>query len=418
MTPFLQLIFALAILLLAAKIGGYLSARVGQPSVLGEWIVGLLLGPSLLDLFHLPFLQEHAVEETILQIGEIGVLFLMFLAGLWLHLNDLVENTKVSTLAGTLGVLFPIGMGWGVGALFGMGTKASLFLGLTLAATSVSISAQTLMELKRLRSRVGVGLLGAAVFDDILVILLLCLFLAVLLNGHGAPAGIPLILVRMAGLLGVSIAFGLWVLPYLTRLTSRLPISQSVLSLAVVILLLYRVAAEVVGSMTAITGAFLAGLMFARSHERERLEPEMSALAYGLFVPIFLISIGLNVNLRALGTDALWFTLATILIAILSKVVGTTLGARWGDLCWREAWQLGAGMISRGEAGLIVIGIQQRLPGVLELSAVTIVIATTLITFRYYIISCSVNQNPRKASRQQRQRRMYDVLDTLCPEQP
>ncbi len=381
MTPFLQLIFVLAILLLAAKIGGYLSTRLGQPSVLGELIAGLLLGPSLLDLFHLPFLSDPAIAETVLHIGEIGVLFLMFLAGLELHLNDLVENTKVSALAGTLGVVFPVGMGWGVGALFGLETKASLLLGLTLAATSVSLSAQTLMELKRLRSRVGLGLLGAAVFDDILVILLLSLFLAVL-NGHDDPAGILLILVRMAGFLGLSVAFGFWVLPYLTRLTSRLPISQSILSLAVVILLLYSVAAEVVGSITAITGAFLAGLMFARSHERERLEPGMNALAYGLFVPIFFISIGLSVNVRTLGTDALWFTLAIILIAIMSKMIGATLGARWGGLSWREAWQLGAGMISRGEVGLIVItiGLQEGLPAIMQFSAVVMVMTTTLIT--------------------------------------
>ncbi len=382
MTPFLQLIFVMAVLLLLAKIGGHLSTRFGQPSVLGELIVGLLLGPSLLDFLHLPFLQDHSLGETIHKIGELGVLFLMFLAGLELHLNELARNTRVSALAGTLGVLFPVGMGWGTGALFGMNTKASLFLGLTLAATSVSISAQTLMELKQLRSRVGLGLLGAAVFDDILVILLLSTFLAAL-DGGGNPQGFLLILGRMVGFLALSIAFGLWALPYLARLAGRLSTSQSILSLAIVILLLYSVAAEVVGNMAAITGAFLAGLMFARSHERERLEPGINALAYGLFVPLFFVNIGLAVNVRSLGAETLWLTLAIISVAILSKWLGAGLGARWGGFPWREAWQLGAGMISRGEVGLIVIavGVQQGLANQDEFSAiVAMVIATTLLT--------------------------------------
>jgi Kef-type K+ transport system membrane component KefB len=382
MTPFLQLTFALAVLLLAAKIGGYVSTRLGQPSVLGELIVGLLLGPSLLNFLHLPWLSEPTLAETVHKIGELGVLFLMFLAGLELHLNELTRNTRISALAGTLGVLFPVGLGWGTGALFGMETRASLFLGLTLAATSVSISAQTLMELKQLRSRVGLGLLGAAVFDDILVILLLSTFLAVV-DGGGSLSGLLLILGRMVGFLVLSLAFGLWVLPYLARQTARLPISQSVLSLAIVMLLLYSVAAEAIGGMAAITGAFIAGLMFARSHERERLEGGMNALAYGLFVPVFFISIGLNVNVRSLESDALWLTIAMILVAIVSKLVGAALGARWGGFSWREAWQLGAGMISRGEVGLIVIavGLQQGLANTAEFSAtVAMVIATTLIT--------------------------------------
>lgn len=382
MSAFLKLALATAVILFTAKIGGYLSMRLKQPSVLGELLVGLLLGPSALNLLHLPLLEDPALEEMIHKIGELGVLFLMFLAGLELHLNELTRYTKVSALAGTLGVLVPIGMGWGIGILFAMETETSLFLGLALAATSVSISAQTLMELKKLRSRVGLGLLGAAVFDDILVILLLSVFLAVI-SGSGNPAGFLLILVRIVGFLLLSVAFGLWGIPALARRAARLPISQSVLSLAIVILLLYSVAAEAIGGMAAITGAFIAGLMFARSHERERLEPAINALAYGLFVPVFFVSIGLNVNIGALGADALWLTIGIVLVSIASKLIGAALGARWGGFSWREAWQLGAGMVSRGEVGLIVIavGIQEGLANPAEFSAiVAMVIVTTLIT--------------------------------------
>ncbi|MEW6093497.1 MAG: cation:proton antiporter [Chloroflexota bacterium] len=382
MSSFLQLSFMLIVILLAAKLAGYLSLRLGQPSVLGELLVGILLGPSLLDILHLTFLDGHALGETIHELGELGVLLLMFIAGLELHLEELTRNTKVSAFAGVMGVLLPVALGWGTGALFGFHTEAALFLGLTLAATSVSISAQTLIELKVLRSRVGLGLLGAAVFDDVLVLLLLSGFLAVL-EGGASLLDILVILLRMILFLAASVAFGLWALPRIVRLAGKLPISQGVLTLALVVMLTYGLAAELVGQMAAITGAFIAGLMFARSHEKERIEQGAAALAYGLFVPIFFIGIGLSVNLRELQLSALWLTLVIILVAIVSKLVGAGLGAKLGGFSWRESWQLGAGMISRGEVGLIVanVGIGAGLVTQDEFSAILgMVLASTLVT--------------------------------------
>jgi Kef-type K+ transport system membrane component KefB len=382
MSSFLQLAIEIAIILLAAKTAGYLSTRLGQPSVLGELLVGIILGPSLLDIEHLPFINSHTLADTIHELGELGVLLLMFIAGLELHFKELTRNSRVSALAGTMGVLLPVGVGWGLGLLFKMEGPSALFLGLALGATSVSISAQTLMELKMLRSRVGLGLLGAAVFDDILVILLLSGFLAVL-EGATDITVLLLVLVRMIAFLGLSVAFGLWVLPRLVKLIARLPISQSVLSLALIVMLTYGIAAEVLGGMAAITGSFLAGLMFARSHEKERIEPGVHAMAYGLFVPIFLVNIGLSVNLRSLDMSTLWLTLAVILAAVLTKFFGAGMGARLGGFTWRESWQLGAGMVSRGEVGLIVasVGITNGLVTQGEFSAILgMVLVSTIVT--------------------------------------
>ena len=382
MSIFLQLAFLIAVILLAAKAAGYLSVRLGQPSVLGELLVGILLGPSLLDMLHLPFIDGYKLGETIKELGELGVLLLMFIAGLELHLDELTRNTKVSALAGIMGVLTPVALGAGTGLLFHFGWEAALFLGLTLGATSVSISAQTLMELKVLRTRVGLGLLGAAVFDDVLIILLLSIFLAVI-SGGTSLLGILWILAKMVIFLAVSAAFGLYALPKLVRITRRLPISQGVLSLAMVVMLFYGVAAEVVGGMAAITGSFLAGLMFARCDEKERLEQGVSALAYGLFVPIFFVSIGLAVNIRDLKAEALILTGVIIVVAIISKFFGSGLGARWAGFSWRESWQLGAGMVSRGEVGLIVanVGIGAGLVSGEEFSAIVgMVLATTIVT--------------------------------------
>ena len=382
MTPFLQLIFILAILIVAAKSAGYLSTLARQPAVLGEILVGLLLGPSLLNILHLPILEGEALGETIHELAEIGVLLLMFVAGLELHLSELLRNSKVSAFAGMLGVLLPVVSGWGVARLFGFEGQESLFLGLTLGATSVSISAQTLMELKVLRSRVGLGLLGAAVFDDILVILLLSVFLA-FTGGAGGFGAVLAILGRMVAFLGLSVAFGWWVLPALVRRVAHLPISQGVLTLGVVIMFAYGLAAELVGGMAAITGAFVAGLMFARSPEKERLERGISALAYSLFVPLFFVNIGLMVNVRSMDTSAIWLLVVLSVTAILSKLTGAGAGARLAGFSWRESAQVGAGMVSRGEVGLILatVGLNSGLMSESVFSNIVgVVLVSTLIT--------------------------------------
>ncbi|MBK9601588.1 MAG: cation:proton antiporter [Anaerolineales bacterium] len=381
MTLFLQLAFLLSIILLSAKMAGYLSIRMGQPSVLGELLVGIILGPSIINVLNLPFI-EHELAETVAKLGELGVLLLMFLAGLELHLGEMRKNLRVAAFAGLMGVFWPVLLGWGAGLLFGLNQPASIFLGLTLGATSVSISAQTLIELKALRTRVGLSLLGAAVFDDILIILLLSVFLA-LQGGGGSASDVLLIVVRMILFLVTSVAFGLWILPWVIRRFAKLPISQGLLTVSLVIMLTYGIAAEYFGGMAAITGAFLAGLMLARTHEKERIETGMHALAYGLFVPIFFVNIGLSIDLHEFQLQGLFFTVVIILVAVIGKWVGSGWGARLGGLSRHESIQLGAGMISRGEVGLIVasVGMKDNLVTAEEFSAIVVmVLVTTLIT--------------------------------------
>lgn len=381
MSLFLQLAFLLSIILLSAKMAGYLSVRLGQPSVLGELLVGILLGPSIINLLNLSFI-EHELTETVAKLGELGVLLLMFLAGLELHFDEMRRNLRVAALAGFMGVLWPVLLGWGVGLLFGLDQAASIFLGLTLGATSVSISAQTLIELKALRSRVGLSLLGAAVFDDILIILLLSVFLA-LEGGGGSSYDVLIILVRMILFLVLSVMFGLWALPWIIRRVARLSISQGLLTISLVIMLAYGIASEYFGGMAAITGAFLAGLMLARTPEKDRIETGMHALAYGLFVPIFFVNIGLSINLREFQLQALLFTIVIILVAVAGKWIGSGWGARLGGLSKHESIQLGAGMISRGEVGLIVasVGVKDKLVSAEEFSAIVVmVLITTLVT--------------------------------------
>ncbi len=384
MTPFLQFTIALVVIIVAAKIGGYISYRLNQPSVLGELIVGIILGPSILNFLHWPYFSDEHLAESISHLAEVGVLLLMFIAGLDLHLSDLAKSGKVSVYAGIFGVVVPMGLGALVGILFGLDMLASLFIGLVLSATSVSISAQTLMELGVLRSRVGISMLGAAVFDDVLVVLGLSIFIAILQTGSDSSwLSILMVIVQMVVYLTIAIAAGIWVLPRLSHRVENLPISKGLIAFAFVVALLYAWAAEALGSMAALTGAFLAGLMFSRTRVKELVESGISTLAYAVFVPVFFVNVGLSADARQLTTQSVLLMLVMIVVAVIGKVFGAGLGAKLAGFTNLESVQLGVGMMSRGEVGLIVasVGILEGFISQQTFAAIVgVVIVTTLLT--------------------------------------
>lgn len=383
MDPLLQFLLVLSIIILAAKGAGFLSIRFGQPAVLGEILAGLILGPTALNMLHWPLFSDAHLGETISHLSHLGVLFLLFLVGLEVDLASMRLTGRPAMLAGVMGAITPVILGTAVARLFGFDLQSSLFVGLVLAATSVSISAQVLMELRVLRSRVGTGLLGAVVVDDILVILFLSLFIAFASVGGGNAASILWILVKMVAFLGTATGFGVYIIPRLVSWVDRLPISQGVMALVFVVILLYAWASEAVGGMTAIIGAFLAGLFFSRTPMKHHIETGVNTLAYAWLVPVFFVSIGLEANARVLDLEHLPFALALLVVAILSKVLGGGLGARWGGFSNDEALRLGVGMTARGEVLLIVatVGLDMGIIGNdVFASMVLLVLTTTLLT--------------------------------------
>lgn len=382
MTPLMQLILVVGLLIVAAKAVGAVSTRLGQPAVLGELLAGVVLGPSLVNIFGLPFVTDAHLGATVLHLAEIGVVMLMFLAGLEVDLAQLRHVGRVALSGGTLGVIFPIILGALAALAFAYDTRPAIFIGIILSATSVSISAQTLLELGRLRSREGIAMLGAAVIDDVLVILILSVFVA-LAKGAGGAGALLTIVLRLALFVAVALPLGLWVLPRLARWVRALPISAGLLSFAVVVMLLYAWAAEYVGGVALITGAFLAGLLLGRTEFRHELEEGIHTLAYAFFVPLFFVSIGLQANARDLGAGDILFAVAISAVAIVSKLLGSGLGARLGGFDNGASLRLGLGMISRGEVGLIVaaVGIAEGLIAANVFAVMVImVLVTTLVT--------------------------------------
>ncbi|MCK6540234.1 MAG: cation:proton antiporter [Anaerolineales bacterium] len=374
----LPLLLALAILIASAKLAGALAVKIGQPAVLGELMAGLLLGPTALDLFRLPFLYDPsgATERTILQLAQLGVIFLMFSAGLETELNDLRKSGRPAFLAGLFGMILPILLTAFAALPFVDSKNSSILLGIVLAATSVSISVQTLIELKRMRTPEGMALLGAAVVDDVLVILSLSIFVSVV-GGGGENLGV--VILRMILTLLASGLIGYLILPRIAEWANRLPISQGMMALVIVSALLFSWSAEFVGGIAAITGAFIAGVGLGQTHWREEITRDLQTMNYAFFVPLFLVGVGLQANVRDLGVSVILLAAVLIVVAIASKIIGCGLGARLGGFSNRQALRVGVGMISRGEVGLIVAGVGQGM-GLLTAQKFTVIVLVVLVT--------------------------------------
>jgi Kef-type K+ transport system membrane component KefB len=237
-----------------------------------------------------------------------------------------------------------------------------------------------------LKSKTGVALLGAAVVDDVLGIVVLSLFVA--LAGGAAAGGVgafAIVLLKMAAYLAISIFVGLRFLPRITQWVDKLPILEGTLAFVVVVMFLFSWAAEALGGVAAITGAFIAGVALARSHShlKHKIEEGVRPLTYGFFVPLFFVGIGLETNAREIPVSLIPFVILILIVAVLSKVIGCGLAGLVGGFSRREALQLGVGMVSRGEVGLIVasVGMNNGIIGP-DVFAVTVIVVliTTLVT--------------------------------------
>lgn len=408
---FIPLMFALGIILLASRAGGALARRLNQPRVLGQLIVGLLLGPTALDMLHWGILQGVDLQHTIKELAELGVLLLMFNIGLEVHLDELVKVGKVAVFAGFLGVAAPVALTLAVALPAGYDWLPALFAGVTLAATSVSISAQVLLELGYLQTKEGNALLATALIDDVLAILAVSLTLVLAgssADGAGGDLGqLAVIILRMAGYIAVAFLIAWFILPRLmTWIQGRSELSQSYgLSIfALIAALLFGWSAEYLGGVAAITGAFIAGVGLSKLANRSmkhEIEQSTSRLAYVFLVPIFFVNVGLETDLSAFPTGAIPFMLVLLLMAVLSKVLGAGLGARMGGFNNWEALRVGVCMVSRGEVGLIIISIGLTsgiIDGGSELYAALFMVILLTTVFTPPMVRWVFQNNPRSSS--------------------
>ncbi|MEO8348116.1 MAG: cation:proton antiporter [Acidobacteriota bacterium] len=367
-------LLAFAAALLGAKLFGELAERIGQPAVLGELLVGILLGPSLLGLVPL--------SGGILLVAEIGVLLLLFEVGLETDLDELVRVGGAAMAVAIVGMVLPFAGGYLVTRAAGFGTLTAIFVGAALTATSIGITSRVLSELKMLASREGQIILGAAVADDILGLVVLAVVSQIAATGS-VSVGDAL---KAAGLsfafLLVAIVVGMPLGRLLVRFVGKAQVRGILVAVAVAFALLAALGAEKAGS-AAIVGAFAAGLVLARTNRRRDIETAVRPVV-DVFAPVFFVAIGAQVDVAYLDPStpgnraALLLALGLTVVGVLGKFAAGF--AAWGKV--NRAF-IGAGMIPRGEVGLIFAQIGKQsgaLPEPVFVAVVLAVFATTFVT--------------------------------------
>lgn len=338
----------LVIILLLTKIGAHVSDKFNIPSVIGELLVGIIAGPAILHVL-MPTTFIH-------YFSEIGVIILMFIAGLEGDLHSLLKYWKPSLTIAILGVIFPTGSAALLcNLVFGFSLKASVFMGLVLSATSVSITVQVLREMGRLNSREGNMILGAAVADDIICVILLGISVSLFGTGTTGSKSITMLLIPMLAFFAIAVALGKWGVPKFTKYFGNLNATESDTAAALILCFGFAALAVAMG-MSDVLGAYFAGLAISETPYKKQLAPKIEPIGYGVFIPVFFVSIGLNIKLTGMNKDII-FIVSLIIIAILGKQIGCGLGAKIFGLSWDEANIVGGGMVSRGEMALVVANV-------------------------------------------------------------
>jgi Kef-type K+ transport system membrane component KefB len=367
----------LLIIILVARLAAELAERIKIPAVLGEIVAGIIIGPSVLGL--IDPIKHLDVANMVLLLGEIGVILLLFQVGLEMDLGEMAKVGKPALLVAIIGVAVPFAAGFGVTAAFGEDAKVALFIGAALTATSVGITARVLGDLRALALRESRIVLGAAVADDVLGLVILTVVVKVVTEGS-IGAGVVLETIGLAaGFLLLTGLLAIYVIPRVfTRIDRIAKSSTTIVSIAFALTLAFSLLANQ-AKLAFIIGAFMAGLAVGRSTQHERIAEGLNPLGH-IFIPVFFASIGINADLEAMFQPSV-LALASVLtvVAIIGKLVaGLGIGRSGGDKLL-----IGIGMMPRGEVGLIFasIGLSKGvLDDELYGALLLMVLVTTLIT--------------------------------------
>lgn len=374
----------LALILLSTKVFGLLTKKFQMPQVVGALVAGLLLGPAMLGL-----IRE---TEFITDCAEIGVVVLMFCAGMETDINELKRTGKASFIIALMGVIIPLIGGFGVAWIFNRPSLIvtedglcstflqNVFVGVILTATSVSITVETLREMGKLKTSSGNAILGAAIIDDILGIIALTIITSL----ADTSVNVFIVLLKILGFFIFAGVAGFAYYKFYKYMCKRDVVSKhrhAIISFVFCLLMSYI--AEVVFGVADITGAFVAGLVISCTHRSSYLASKFDVISYLFLSPIFFASIGLKVELPKMNAAIIGFALCLTLVAVLTKVIGCGVGAKICKYNNHQCMKIGVGMISRGEVALIVAskGAAVGLLGANFLGPIVIVVViTTIIT--------------------------------------
>ncbi|RLC51622.1 MAG: cation:proton antiporter [Candidatus Cloacimonadota bacterium] len=366
-----NILLHLAIIIFFSKILGALSRKFKQPPVIGMLLLGVVLGPT--------FLHFIEPDEVIKWIAKVGVLFLLFEAGLETNLKRIKEDSKQAILPALGGIVTPFLLGFVLSYFVYQDFVEGLIVGIILTATSVSVSVMTLIDMDKIKSIEGRCIVNAAIIDDIVGILLLTFIFGLTVKTENM--NVALSLVKILAFFVVSFIFGLYILqPFFLNL-KKILMENVVISLAIASVLLYSWFAEKTG-LAAITGAYFAGLFLGQTQYRRFVHEGISNIGKSFFIDVFFVNIGLSFDLLSIEAHPL-FLIGFVLLALVSKFFGSGLGAKLTHFDSIRAFRIGAGMIPRGEVALIVanMAMEKRIISADILSAtILMVITSALVT--------------------------------------
>ncbi len=369
----LNFVIDLAMMLIFANLGGMAAQKLNQPSVLGQILAGLIVGPAVLNLIE--------PNEIISTFAELGVILLMFLAGMETDLYELKKSAGASATIAIGGVVTPMAMGiLAIKILYPAESLVSgAFVGVILAATSISITVQVLREIGQIKDKTGIGILGAAVIDDVLSIIVLTLVIGVASPGEGS--GILFVVLKIVAFFILAMIGGRIFTTFMNKNSSKMLRNRNVGAFAIIICFILAFVAEEFG-VAAIIGAYFTGIVFSLTPYNNRVERDVSGIAYTLFTPVFFLNIGLIINLDGIG-GIIVPLIVLMIVAVASKIIGCGLGAKLMKFTTKEAIQIGVGMIPRGEVGLIVANVAKNggfISDSMFTATILVVVLTTIVT--------------------------------------
>ena len=340
----------LALILLSTKVLSLVTKRFKLPQVVGSLLAGLILGPAVLNIIH--------ETDFIKQLAEVGVIVLLFNAGLESNLSEFKKSGKTSFIVAVMGVMIPLIGGTILAYCINHGKVENvsvfvqnIFIGSVLTATSVSITVETLRELGKVSTSVGNIIVGAAIIDDVLGMLVLTIITSL----AGSSVSVIKVIIKIVGFFIFSIIVGIITYKLFNKWVDKYDIDKRrFVIVSFVICLLLSFSAEEFFGVADITGAYIAGLVLSSNKETIYITKRFETLSYILLSPVFFASVGLNVKLPDLNGEIVIITIALIVVAILTKIIGCGLGAKLCGYNNMESIQIGSGMVTRGEVTLII----------------------------------------------------------------
>ena len=356
----------IGLIILVVKIFTMITQKIKMPKVLGGLIAGIVLGPAMLNV-----VQNSTILEAL---SKFGIILIMFLAGMETSIKKFISNSNKYVIIAAIGVIVPLILGTIFSLIYIQDLKTNLFFGAVITATSVSITVETLIEMKKIKSSVGLAILGAGVVDDIIGII----FLTIIMNsGNLHITTFVLMVLKIILFFGLAVILGLLLFKVFEKIEKKDTKTEQMPTYSIAFALILAYIAERLG-VSGIIGAYIAGLVIGNTEKGRKVKGKLDLVVHMIFSPIFFASVGLNLTALSFSKQIWIFIIIFTAVTIISKIIGNGLGARICGYSKDRAIQIGIGMATRGEVALIIADEAKKV-GLINEEVFSIVIITVML---------------------------------------